>query len=222
MGEVIVLTAGDGHVLSAYKAEPPGLPRGGVVVVQEIFGVNQHIRDIADRFAAEGYRTLAPALFDRVAKNVELGYEEPDLGKAFALRRAVPFESALLDVGVAVTALESSGRVGLVGYCWGGTVGWLAAARVGGLSAVSAYYGGGIGQFANEHPHCPVQLHFAERDKHLPLTEVAALRTAQPSVEVYTYPAGHGFNCDARESYDPRAAKLARERTLALFSAKIG
>lgn len=222
MGQFISLTASDGHSLSAYEAEPTGAPRGGVVVVQEIFGVNAHIRKLVDEFAAEGYRAMAPALFDRVERGVDLGYGESDVGKGFGLRKVVPFEEALRDVDASVKALRLAGRVGVVGYCWGGTIAWLAASRIGGISAVSAYYGGGIAQFANARPKCPVQLHFGEQDKHIPRTDVNMMRLAWPHVDVHTYSAGHGFNCDARDSYDAVSAALARQRTLELFNSTLG
>ena len=222
MGQFIKLIASDGHSLSAYDAEPKDSPRGGVVVVQEVFGVNRHIRKVADDFAAAGYRALAPALFDRVERGAELGYGEQELSRALTLRKGVTFEQALLDIAAAVEALRPAGRINVVGYCWGGTLAWLAATRIGKLAAVSSYYGGGIGQFINERPQCPVQLHFGERDQHIPLTEVDALRKAQPTAAVYTYAAEHGFNCDERPSYQAESAQLARERTLALFAKALG
>ena len=215
------LVAADGHRLQAYEAVPVGAARGGVVVVQEIFGVNDHIRRVADGYAADGYRVIAPALFDRVRPGIELGYTDADIAEGRKIRGQLTFEQALADVEAARKAL-GDGNIGIVGYCWGGTVTWLAAARLPGFAAAASYYGGGIGQFAVEHPRCPTQCHFGETDHALPLTEVAAVRDANPAVEVYTYPAGHGFNCDARASFDAAAAKLARERTLAFFSKHIG
>ena len=215
------LVAADGHRLQAYEAVPAGAARGGVVVVQEIFGVNDHIRRVADGYAADGYRVIAPALFDRVRPGIELGYTDADIAEGRKIRGQLTFEQALADVEAARKAL-GDGNIGIVGYCWGGTVTWLAAARLPGFAAAASYYGGGIGQFAVEHPRCPTQCHFGEKDHAIPLTEVAAVRDANPAVEVYTYPAGHGFNCDARASFDAAAAKLARERTLAFFSKHIG
>jgi carboxymethylenebutenolidase len=215
------LTAADGHRLQAYEAVPGGTARGGVVVVQEIFGVNDHIRRVADEYAADGYRVIAPALFDRVQRGIELGYTDADIAEGRRIRGQLTFEQALADVNAAREAL-GGGNLGIVGYCWGGTVTWLAAARLPGFAAAASYYGGGIGQFAAEHPRCPTQCHFGEKDHAIPLTEVAAVRDANPAVEVYTYPAGHGFNCDARGSYDAAAAKLARDRTLAFFRKHIG
>ena len=222
MGQTIELTAGDGHRFNAYEARPEGQVRGAIVVVQEIFGVNGHIRGVADRYAADGYHVIAPALFDRVQRNVELGYTDDDIAEGRKIRGNVSFERALDDVDAARRALEKSGKVGVVGYCWGGTVTWLSAARLAGFAAASSYYGGGIGQFAAEHPRCPTQCHFGEKDHAIPLTEVEAVRRENPDVEIFMYPAGHGFNCDARGSYDPASAALARKRTLQHFRQHIG
>jgi carboxymethylenebutenolidase len=215
------LTAADGHRLQAYESVPSGAARGGVVVVQEIFGVNDHIRRVADGYAADGYRVIAPALFDRVRPGIELGYTDADIAEGRKLRGQLSFDQALADVEAARKAL-GDGNIGIVGYCWGGTVAWLAAARIAGFAAAASYYGGGIGQFAAERPRCPTQCHFGEKDHAIPMSEVAAVRAANPGVEVYTYPAGHGFNCDARASFDAAAAKLARDRTLAFFRKHVG
>jgi carboxymethylenebutenolidase len=215
------LTAADGHRLQAYESVPSGAARGGVVVVQEIFGVNDHIRRVADGYAADGYRVIAPALFDRVRPGIELGYTDADIAEGRKIRGQLSFDQALADVEAARKAL-GDGNIGIVGYCWGGTVAWLAAARIAGFAAAASYYGGGIGQFAAEHPRCPTQCHFGEKDHAIPMSEVAAVRAANPGVEVYTYPAGHGFNCDARASFDAAAAKLARDRTLAFFRKHVG
>jgi carboxymethylenebutenolidase len=215
------LTAADGHRLQAYESVPSGAARGGVVVVQEIFGVNDHIRRVADGYAADGYRVIAPALFDRVRPGIELGYTDADIAEGRKIRGQLSFDQALADVEAARKALGDR-NIGIVGYCWGGTVTWLAAARIAGFAAAASYYGGGIGQFAAEHPRCPTQCHFGEKDHAIPMSEVAAVRAANPGVEVYTYPAGHGFNCDARASFDAAAAKLARDRTLAFFRKHLG
>ena len=222
MGRMIGLEAADGHRLEGYEALPEGRARGGIVVVQEIFGVNSHIRGVADGYAADGYRVVAPALFDRVRKGIELGYNEADIAEGRKIRGQVPFDQALADLGAAQQALRDAGKVGVVGYCWGGTVTWLAAGRLDGFAAASSYYGGGIGQFAAEHPGCPTQCHFGEKDHAIPLTEIEAVRSANPDVAVFTYAAGHGFNCEQRASHDSAAAKLARERTLAFFRTHIG
>jgi carboxymethylenebutenolidase len=215
------LTAADGHRLQAYESVPSGAARGGVVVVQEIFGVNDHIRRVADGYAADGYRVIAPALFDRVRPGIELGHTDADIAEGRKIRGQLSFDQALADVEAARKALGDR-NIGIVGYCWGGTVTWLAAARIAGFAAAASYYGGGIGQFAAEHPRCPTQCHFGEKDHAIPMSEVAAVRAANPGVEVYTYPAGHGFNCDARASFDAAAAKLARDRTLAFFRKHLG
>jgi carboxymethylenebutenolidase len=215
------LTAADGHRLQAYESVPSGAARGGVVVVQEIFGVNDHIRRVAEGYAADGYRVIAPALFDRVRPGIELGYTDADIAEGRKIRGQLSFDQALADVEAARKALGDR-NIGIVGYCWGGTVTWLAAARIAGFAAAASYYGGGIGQFAAEHPRCPTQCHFGEKDHAIPMSEVAAVRAANPGVEVYTYPAGHGFNCDARASFDAAAAKLARDRTLAFFRKHLG
>ena len=222
MGRTINLTASDSHRLQAYEALPDGEARGGIVVVQEIFGVNGHIRRVADGYANDGYRVIAPALFDRVRPGVELGYTDADIAKGRAIREQVGFEQALADVAAALAALRETGKVGVVGYCWGGTVTWLAAARIDGFAAAASYYGGGIGKFAGEKPRCAVRCHFGEKDHAIPLDEVDAVRKANPAVEIFLYPAGHGFNCEERASYDPASAALARTRSLELFRAHVG
>ncbi len=222
MGRTIDLTASDGHRLQAYEALPHGEVRGGIVVVQEIFGVNGHIRRVADGYAKDGYRVIAPALFDRVRPGIELGYTDADVAKGRAIREQVGFEQALADVTAALTVLREAGKVGIVGYCWGGTVAWLAAARIDGFAAASSYYGGGIGKFAGEKPRCAARCHFGEKDHAIPLGEVDSVRKANPGVEVFLYPAGHGFNCDERASYEPASAALARARSLELFRAHVG
>lgn len=218
----IDLTAHDGHRCTGYEARPAGDARGALVVVQEIFGVNGHIRRVADGYAADGYHVIAPALFDRVQPGVELGYTEADIAKGRGLRDRVTFDGALADVAAALDALRNFGKIGIVGYCWGGTVTWLAAARLDGFAAASSYYGGGIGKFATERPRCATQCHFGEKDPVIPRSEVDGVRHANPNVEIFTYPAGHGFNCDERASFDAAAAALARQRTLALFRAHVG
>ena len=222
MADTLTLTAEDGHKLAAYLAQPDGRPKGGVVVIQEIFGVNSHVRAVADDYAAQGYLAVAPALFDRVMPGIELGYTEDDVTKGREIRSQVRNEDALLDIAVAAEAVKSAGRIAAVGYCWGGTLAWLAATRLDGFSAIASYYGGGIGNFAAEQPHCPVILHFGENDHAIPPTEVDAVRKAHPELPVHVYPAGHGFNCDQRASYEPKSAEIARERTLAFFAKNLG
>ncbi len=224
MGKMIELSAGDGHRLGAYRAEPPGKPRGGLVVIQEIFGVNSHIRAVADGFAADGYLAIAPAMFDRAQRNVDLGYGPADFQAGMALRAKIGVEQAMLDVAAAVKAAAGAGRVGIVGYCWGGYVAWMAAARVPGLACAVPYYGGGTvsDESIAQRPNCPVMLHYGERDEHIPLAGVKKLAAAHPAQTVYTYPAGHAFNCDQRGSYDAPSAKLARERTVEFLRKHLG
>ncbi len=223
MGQTITLKAADGHSFPAYVAEPAGTPRGGIVVLQEIFGVNSHIRSVADGYAAEGYLAVAPATFHRVKAGVELGYTQEDMGAGFALKTAVeelPAPGVLRDIEAAVAHAKRAGKVGIVGYCWGGLLTWRSACSVPGLGAAVAYYGGGVTTPAEaaRKPLCPTLAHFGERDHWIPLDTVEAFKKAQPGVEVHVYAADHGFNCDQRGSYDAAAAQLARERTLAFFA----
>ena len=222
MGQFINLTASDGLSFPAYVAEPAGTPKGAVVVLQEIFGVNSHIRSVADGYAADGYLAVAPATFHRVKPEVELGYTPEDMGAGMALKTAVealPVPGVLRDIEAAVAYAVRAGKVGIVGYCWGGLLTWRSACAVPGLSAAVAYYGGGVTSPAEaaRQPRCPTMAHFGERDHWIPLETVEAFKKAQPGVQVHVYAADHGFNCDQRGSHDAAAAKLARERTLAFF-----
>ncbi len=216
------LTAADGHRFDAYIAVPAAKPRGALVVVQEIFGVNSHVRSVTDGFAADGYLAIAPALFDRVERGVDLGYDDADIQRGFALKTATGNDRPLLDIAAAMAHVGGAGKVGVIGYCWGGLLSWLAACSLDGLAAGVAYYGGGIPSHASREPRCPVLAHFGDRDSHIPLDTVEAFRTAQPGVTVLLYPALHGFNCDQRASYDAASASLARERTLAFLRQHIG
>jgi carboxymethylenebutenolidase len=218
----IELTAADGHVLSAYRAEPASTPRGGIVVIQEIFGVNHHIRAVADSFARDGYLVVAPAMFDRVRPDVELDYDRAGVNAGRALRSKIPLEAALADVTAVVAAASTAGKVGLVGYCWGGFVTWMAAHHVAGLACAVPYYGGGILEHATLEPRCPVMAHFGERDEMLPADRVRALAALHPTQHVFLYDADHGFHCDERGSYDQAAATVARDRTLAFFRQYVG
>jgi len=223
MGQFIDLTAADGFTFPAYVAEPAGTPKGAVVVVQEIFGVNSHIRSVADGYAAEGYLAVAPATFHRVKPNVELGYSEDDMKNGFALKTAVealPAPGVLQDLQAAVDYAARAGKVGIVGYCWGGLLTWRAAAEVKGLSAAAPYYGGGMTtpEESARTPKVPVLAHFGNNDHWIPLPTIEDFKKAHPEVEVHVYECGHGFNCDQRGSYNAEAAKLARERTLAFFA----
>jgi carboxymethylenebutenolidase len=212
MGEFITLTAADGHRLPAWQSGKEG---PGLVVIQEIFGVNNHIRHTADRFAAEGFTVIAPALFDRVGPGIELGYGEDDVKRGREIRAKVPLDEALRDIAAAVVALKTEGRhVGVVGYCWGGSLAWAAATRLEGIDAAVSYYGGEVAKMADERPRCPVMLHFGEKDHAIPMSDVETVRKKQPGLPVYTYSAGHGFSCDERGSFDPESHALALSRTL--------
>ena len=221
MGETISLTADDGHVLGAYRAPPAGKARGGLVVIQEIFGVNGHIRSVCDGFAADGFETIAPALFDRAEKGIELDYDEPGMTRGRDIRATLGWDDPVRDIAAAVAALSGAGAIGAVGYCWGGSLAWLSATRLEVACAVG-YYGGQIVQFKDETNSCPVMLHFGEKDQSIPAADVAAIRAAHPDIPVYTYPAGHGFNCDRRADYHAESATLARERTLAVLAEHMG
>jgi len=222
MGKFIELVASDGHKLSAYRADPAAKPRGAVVVIQEIFGVNSHIRSVADGYAADGYLAIAPAMYDRLERKFEVGYTPDDIAKGRALKDKAKLDAALRDVEAAVTQAAKGGKVGIVGYCWGGYLAWLAACRLDGLAAAVVYYGGGIGDVLAEVPRCPVLGHFGERDAMIPMAVIGDWRTRHPRHPVHTYDAGHGFNCDHRGSHDAGAAATARERTLAFFRQHVG
>jgi carboxymethylenebutenolidase len=223
MGESVQLTAADGHRLRAWLATPTGTPRGAMVVVQEIFGLNAHIRAVAEGFAADGYLTIAPALFDRIEPGIELGYAQADIERGRALKAASPDDKALLDLAAAIAHVRHAGRVGMVGYCWGGLLTWLAAGKLEGLSAAVPYYGGGMADRASVAPQCPVLGHFGEQDTHIPVEGIQALQRAHAQrTTVHFYPAGHGFNCDQRGSYDAASARLARDRTLAFLRQHLG
>jgi carboxymethylenebutenolidase len=220
MGKIVELKSQDGHQLDAYVATPEGEPIGAVVVVQEIFGVNNSIRDVVDGFAKEGFLAIAPAIFDRYEKNVILGYTSDDMQKAYALYGKLDVTTALLDVAAAFAKVsESVKKVAVTGYCYGGLMSWLAATRGKALGMVPActvgYYAGGIGSVATEEPSCPVLLHFGGADSHIGPDQVDAVRKNHPDVTVYVYEgAEHGFANPYREPYNPEAAKLAKERSL--------
>jgi carboxymethylenebutenolidase len=226
MATMIQLTAADGHRLAAYRADPQGKPRGALVVIQEIFGVNSHIRQVADGYAADGYLAIAPALFDRVQKDVDLGYSPEDIAKGRDIRGKVTNDMALKDteaaIGAASQAIGKAGKVGIVGYCWGGLITWLAAAKLPGLSAAAPYYGGGILDNAELEPRVPLMGHFGDKDAHIPVDGVKKLAERHKKHQIFIYSADHGFNCDHRGSYNAPAAKQARERTLEFFSKHIG
>lgn len=223
MGSMIELKAADGHKLAAYRAEPAGKARGAVVVIQEVFGVNTHIRSIADGYAADGYLVIAPAMFDRVQRNYDTGYSQPEIQAGIALMQKLDWKESMQDAAAALEAVNSAGKVGMVGYCWGGTVTWVAAARLSGLACAAPYYGGGMPGFIGEKPKCPTLCHFGEQDQTPSLAQAKEIARAHPEITAHYYPgAGHGFNCDQRGSYNAGASKLARERTLEFFRQHVG
>lgn len=227
MGQFIDLQAADGLRFPAYVAQPAGRPRGGVVVLQEIFGVNSHIRAVADGYAAAGYLAVAPSTFHRIKPGVELGYQPDDMKAGMELKAAVealPAPGVLQDIQAAIGHAAQAGKVGVVGYCWGGLLTWRTACLLQGVSAAVPYYGGGITTEVEiaRTPRCPVLAHFGEQDHWIPLDGVEAFKRAHPEVEAHIYAANHGFNCDHRGSHDATSAQLARERTLAFFAKHVG
>ncbi|TWO68237.1 dienelactone hydrolase family protein [Caenimonas sedimenti] len=227
MGSFIDLKAADGQAIPAYVAQPAGQPRGGVVVIQEIFGVNSHIRSVADGYAAAGYLAVAPSTFHRVKPGVDLGYQPDDMTAGMALKAAVealPAPGVMQDLQAAIGHAAQGGKVGIVGYCYGGLLTWRAACMLNGLSAAVPYYGGGVttpDEIARQ-PKVPVLAHFGDQDHWIPLDSVEAFKKAHPEVEVHVYHANHGFNCDQRGSYNAEAATLARQRTLDFFAKHLG
>jgi len=223
MGEDIRLKSAAGEI-GAYLAKPAGSPKGGIVVVQEIFGVNQHIRKVTDFFASQGYLALAPRFFDHIKPGIELGYTPDTIaeGRGYVMTPGFT-DKAVQDTDAAIQELKTRGakKVGVTGYCWGGTISWLAATRLK-PDAVSGYYGGGIHGARNEKPTVPTQLHFGDKDMHIPMTHVNELRQLHPGVEIFDYPADHGFHCDERGSWDAAASKQAMARTLEHFAKYVG
>jgi carboxymethylenebutenolidase len=216
MSETIQIQASDRHSLDAYVARPAGVPIGGLVVIQEIFGVNRHIRDMADSYAKHGFLAVAPALFDRIETNVDLGYEGEDRVRAMEIYRKLDIDDSIKDVGAALEwARKNSGKkTGAIGYCLGGTLAWLSATRLKPDVAVG-YYAGGIDKYAAEMPECPVMMHFGSMDTHITKEMVDKVASAHPDVQIFWYEAaGHGFNCNMRINYEPLSAQLAHERSL--------
>jgi carboxymethylenebutenolidase len=227
MGYFIDLTSSDGFTFPAYVAEPLENPKGGLVLLQEIFGVNSHIRSVADGYAEDGYLVVAPSTFHRVKPDVDLGYTEADMGEGFELKNAVeelPEPGVMLDIQAAIEHATEGGKVGIVGYCWGGLLTWRAACTLNGLSVAVPYYGGGMtaGTEPTRTPKVPVMAHFGEQDHWIPLDSVQAFQKLHPEVQVHVYAANHGFNCDQRGAYNEAAAKQARKRTLAFFAEHLG
>ena len=223
MGKMIELTAADGHKFGAYRADPQGKPRGAIVVIQEIFGVNGHIKSVTDGYAADGYFAIAPAMFDRVQRGYDTGYAPADIEAGRTLMQKLDWKHTMLDVDATVAEAKKAGKVGIVGYCWGGTVAWRAAALTSGLAASVPYSGGGMPNFINEKPKIPVMANFGEKDQSPTLEQAKAIAAAHPEITAHYYKdAGHGFNCDQRPSYNKEASKLARERTLAFFRQYVG
>jgi carboxymethylenebutenolidase len=217
MGQFTTIMARDGHEFQAWLAAPPGRPRGALLVIQEIFGVNAHIRTLTDQFAAEGYTAIAPSLFDRLRRGIELGYTPKDMQEGAGYRAQLTPENTLRDLAAAIAVVKHSGRAGCVGYCFGGAMAYLAACQLP-LACAVVYYGR-VGAYLDQKPKCPVMYHFGTEDKSIPLAEVERIRAAYPDAPVYTYAgAGHGFNCEQRDSYHPEAAALARTRTLEFFA----
>lgn len=219
MGAMTSLTAADGHRLTAYIAEPKGAPKGGVVVIQEIFGVNGHIKAVTDGYAADGYYAVAPALFDRVQANVDLGYSAEDVAAGREIRGKMAWDTVMKDVAVAFALTSKAGRVGAVGYCYGGGVTWKMATALPGLAASVGYYGGPWGELKDETPKAPCLLHFGALDKMIPTSLAEEMKAKHPGITTHIYDADHGFNCDQRATYNATAAVIARRRTLAFFEA---
>lgn len=216
MGEALRISGSGMQCIGAYQALPAGKPKGGIVVVQEIFGVNAHIRDIVDGLALEGYAAIAPALFDHVESDIELAYDAEGVARGRSLIGELDIDAVMLDVGSAADAIRSAGKIGVVGYCWGGTIAMLAASRLG-LPAVS-YYGARNVAWLHEVFSAPLQFHFGANDASIPAAAIERHRQSLPAAEIHVYPAGHGFNCDQRADFDPDSAALARQRTLAFFA----
>jgi carboxymethylenebutenolidase len=217
MSEFTTIMARDGHEFRAWLAPPRGRPRGAIVVVQEIFGVNSHIRGVTDGYAADGYVAIAPCLFDRVRRAIELGYTPAEMQEGQGYVKQLQPEQVTADLAAAIAVVRHAGRVGVVGYCWGGKIAYVAACDLP-IGCAVAYYGGSITQELQKQPKCPVMYHFGERDTHIPASDVEKIKAAHPQGDFYLYPAGHGFNCDQRDSYDPASAALARERSIAFFA----
>lgn len=220
--EWLDITASDGKTIKMYIAIPDGKVKGAIVVLQEIFGVNAHIRSVCERYAAEGYVAAAPAIFDRLSPGYERGYEPDDVQAGIAMMKDFDRDAVMLDIGAAVDAVKQYGKVGIVGYCLGGSLAYRAAITRDDLAAASCYYGGMVPDMADHAPKCPTIVHFGETDHSIPIEKAEIVKQKRSDVPVYIYPAGHGFSCDARSAYEPVSAKLAWERTLKLFAENVG
>jgi carboxymethylenebutenolidase len=219
VGHPIKLTASDGFQLGGYRADPATAPKAALVVIQEIFGVNHHIRNVCDRFASAGYVAVAPAIFDRIERDFQSGYSPDEVAVARKFVANPDWTAMLRDVQAAIDSVKSVGPVGIVGFCLGGSVAYAAATKLTGLSAAVGYYGGAIVRFADDNPGVPTMLHFGEKDAGIPVSDVETIRAKQPDLEVHVYPgAQHGFSCDERASYDKASADIAWHRTLAFFA----
>src|SRR5215472_4284175 len=219
VGKHFSLTAADKHKLGAYRADPSGAPKGAIVVIQEIFGVNHHIRNVCDRLAAEGYVAIAPAIFDRVEPNFTSGYSPDEIAVARKFVANPDWAAILRDTQAAIDAVKSVGPVGIIGFCLGGSIAYAAATKLSGLKAAVGYYGGAIVRFADDKPTVPTQFHFGEKDAGIPLTDVETIKAKRPEVEIFIYPgAQHGFHCDERASYDKASADIAWPRSMAFFA----
>jgi len=219
MGNIVAITADDGFSFDAYRAEPSADVKGAVLVIQEIFGVNQHIREVCDGYGEKGYVAVAPAIFDRVEKNITLGYEGDDMARGIEIARGkLNPENTMRDLQATVRYLSDDGAVGVVGYCFGGLMAWLCACNAEGVSCAVAYYGGGIIDAVGQKTRVPTMLHFGKLDAHIPQTDVEKITKEHPDVAVHIYEADHGFNCDHRASYNADASNLARSRTLDFFA----
>ncbi len=224
LGKMISLKSGDGAAIEYYHVEAQGARKGGLVCVMEIFGVTDHIKDVCDAWAKDGLEVVSPALYDRVEKNFQADYSPDAIQKGLALRAKTSTENNIQDVQAGIDYLKgrNAGPVYVTGYCYGGTIVWVAASRCTGLSAAAGYYGGGIGDYITEKPKCPTILHFGEHDKGIPMPLVRKIEAAHPAVGVYVYDAGHGFQSDRRTDYNEACAKLAKQRSLELFEANKG
>ena len=213
MNEIIEVTAKDHHQFSAYISQPSGKPKAGIVIIQEIFGVNTHIKEVTDLYASYGYLCIAPSLFDRIEKNIILNYDEKGVSKGRDLKELCD-NYALKDIEASISVVSSAGKVGVIGYCWGGSLSWRIGCEVSHLSASVCYYGGDIPKLRDLKPKCNVLTHFGEFDKGIPIKDVRIFEKKRPEVHTYTYPADHGFNCDHRGQYDKTCAVIAFDRTL--------